>query len=277
MPVNRRRPCSAYCEMVFANMLTGNWQRAEESAREALRKFPAIQPNTRFVPPLIGEIFNRQREAIFGSLKISSVPDSAAVFLNGKLVGSSPLTLEYVEIGEVNLQLLKPGYRELSIVVSVLAGDTNSIKYTLDPEPKRIVSWTKAGFCMGLGTVVQFGKMYRIGNCGTNMFGYIWIAVPRYDFLAIQFHGQLAFLKSEKTGSYYTYHNDGLYYGNIGSGFELSSPNRKNKIIDPYFSVGIGLYYLWRTEKNNDFDVDYQKLDLIQQLGSVFISPRCTQ
>ncbi|MBN1164936.1 MAG: PEGA domain-containing protein [Candidatus Krumholzibacteriota bacterium] len=234
----------AYCEIVFTYMLTGNWQSAEAEARAALKIFPDIQPDTRFVPPLIGEIFTRQREAIFGSIKITTIPDLAQVFMNGKLVGYSPLTLDYVESGEVNLRLVRQGYREMSIDVSVTAGNVTTVKFPLqsliEREPENPAIW---GGGLGVGAVTLMAKHYKFGDFGFTPFTFLWFAHRRIPFLTYHLFCQAAFPGSKESSLSYNIHTVRLI--KVSLGFEFSDPDLWFDSADPYLSMGLGLYAVW--------------------------------
>jgi hypothetical protein len=57
-----------------------------------------------------------------GTLVIESRPSGAAIVLNGRRVGATPLTLDDVEPGTYTVQLQLPTYRPITTTVRVVAG-----------------------------------------------------------------------------------------------------------------------------------------------------------
>jgi hypothetical protein len=62
-------------------------------------------------------------EPAWGQLQISSVPDAADVMVDGRPVGTTPVTTEVLETG-TRLALAKPGYKTWEREVSIKAGST---------------------------------------------------------------------------------------------------------------------------------------------------------
>ncbi|MBN1164937.1 MAG: PEGA domain-containing protein [Candidatus Krumholzibacteriota bacterium] len=235
----------AYSEIVFTYMLDGDWQSAEAEARAALKLFPAIQPDARHVPPLIGEIFTRQREAIFGSIRISTIPDQTEVFMNGKPVGHSPLTLDYVESGEVNLLLKKPGFRDLSIDVIVTAGNLTNVKIPLQSlTEQKVEKSIIRGGGLGCGAIALVEEYKNFEDFGITPYAYFWYSESRLPFLKYKTCFQMVFLNSKT-----------LYvpsrYIKISPGLEISDPELWLNCLEPYFSVGAGAYNVWSNDIRN--------------------------
>jgi PEGA domain len=65
-------------------------------------------------------------------LVIESRPPGAAVFLNGRHVGTTPLTLEGVPAGSHALRLELDGYQRWTSAVRVAAGERNRITASLE-------------------------------------------------------------------------------------------------------------------------------------------------
>jgi hypothetical protein len=67
-----------------------------------------------------------------GTLTIESRPSGAKVFVDGKLVGETPLQLAEVRAGEHVVRLERPGYRRWSSLVRVVALEANRITGSLE-------------------------------------------------------------------------------------------------------------------------------------------------
>jgi len=58
-----------------------------------------------------------------GTLAVDSRPAGAAVTINGKASGSTPLTINDLPPGEYQILLTMPGYRNFATTVRVVAGE----------------------------------------------------------------------------------------------------------------------------------------------------------
>jgi serine/threonine-protein kinase len=67
-----------------------------------------------------------------GRLTIESRPDGARVFLDGKLVGTTPLSLPSVSAGEHAVRLEREGYRRWSSSARIVASEQNRITASLE-------------------------------------------------------------------------------------------------------------------------------------------------
>ena len=77
---------------------------------------PAVATNGRFV----------------GDLTVQSRPTGAKVFLDGKLIGMTPLSFPAVRAGEHAVRLEYDGYRRWSSVVRVVANEANRVTASLE-------------------------------------------------------------------------------------------------------------------------------------------------
>ena len=67
-----------------------------------------------------------------GGLIVDSRPTGARVFLDGKLVGTTPMTLESVGAGEHAIRLERDGYRRWSSSVRIVASEKNRVTASLE-------------------------------------------------------------------------------------------------------------------------------------------------
>jgi serine/threonine-protein kinase len=67
-----------------------------------------------------------------GGLNVDSRPTGAKVFLDGRLVGTTPLTMEAVRAGEHAIRLERDGYRHWSSSVRVVAAESNRVTASLE-------------------------------------------------------------------------------------------------------------------------------------------------
>jgi hypothetical protein len=67
-----------------------------------------------------------------GALEVDSRPAGAKVYLDGKLVGDTPLSLPAVAAGEHTVRLEHDGYRNWSSSVRILASERNRVTASLE-------------------------------------------------------------------------------------------------------------------------------------------------
>jgi formylglycine-generating enzyme required for sulfatase activity len=75
--------------------------------------------------------FSLEPQPITGSLDVISTPPQANVRLNGQLVGTTPITVESLLVGEYVLIIDKPGFNAVQKMVSVSEGGTTLVKEEL--------------------------------------------------------------------------------------------------------------------------------------------------
>jgi hypothetical protein len=69
-----------------------------------------------------------------GTLRVASDPTGASVFVNGRAVGTTPLTLSEQRAGSLALQITRDGFQRWTAAVQVSAGQSTQINATLRPE-----------------------------------------------------------------------------------------------------------------------------------------------
>jgi len=67
-----------------------------------------------------------------GALAVDSRPSGAKVFMDGKLVGTTPMALPTVPAGSHAIRLEHDGYRRWSSSVRVVAGEQNRVTASLE-------------------------------------------------------------------------------------------------------------------------------------------------
>jgi hypothetical protein len=66
------------------------------------------------------------------ALQVESRPSGAKVFIDGRLVGSTPLVVSEVIAGEHALRLERDGYRQWSSAIRVVAAEQNRVTASLE-------------------------------------------------------------------------------------------------------------------------------------------------
>jgi len=82
----------------------------------------------------------------FGSAELTSKPEGAAVYKNGKRLGITPLTLEHERAGQLKLTLDLPGYRTMEIQGQIRSGSTAYLSGTLESDNSVVFGepWTNS-------------------------------------------------------------------------------------------------------------------------------------
>ena len=65
-------------------------------------------------------------------LKVESRPTNARVFVDGRLIGTTPLALEQIEAGEHNIRLELDGYHSWSTAVQIVEGKGTRVGASLE-------------------------------------------------------------------------------------------------------------------------------------------------
>jgi tetratricopeptide (TPR) repeat protein len=79
----------------------------------------------------------------YGSLKISSSPDKAKVYLNNEYLGTTPLILNQLKPGDYQSKLSKDGYQDWIKKVTVVTSKTNILSVSLIAKPKPVPAYGK--------------------------------------------------------------------------------------------------------------------------------------
>jgi len=139
--------------LVRAQLESGQRDEAREQALQCRRLVPDIEPDGTMHPPdVIGvlaeaEAHLRQREP--GSLRVESSPSGCAVYVNGRMLGTSPLELPDLSPGEYRVQVECRDGHPGRVHRTVLAAGR---------VVKRIDTRFDSALQTGLDTSVQYGS-----------------------------------------------------------------------------------------------------------------------
>jgi TonB family protein len=95
---------------------------------------------------------------IKGSVRISSVPDGADVYLDGKVIGKTPFRWKNATPGDQSLLFKKDGYEDRSVTVSVIGNKTTSFETQLAEIPKVAAPVAPVEKPIAPGTLVELGE-----------------------------------------------------------------------------------------------------------------------
>jgi sugar lactone lactonase YvrE len=89
----------------------------------------AVKPGKEPIP------FNFDLTPLFGTLKVTTVPAGASVYLQGRQIGRTPLELPDVPVGRHDLRIERDKYKPAAIQALIEGDETNSIDLTLETKP----------------------------------------------------------------------------------------------------------------------------------------------
>ena len=102
------------------------------SRSAAARPTPERPSSRRTPPPPLPPPASATSGRYQGGLTVDSRPTGARVFLDGRLVGTTPLTIAAVPAGEHAIRLERDGYRRWSSSVRVVAAEQNRVTASLE-------------------------------------------------------------------------------------------------------------------------------------------------
>lgn len=95
------------------------YNEAVSEAEKGLTRFPDLTADRALYPPDVALIYDTLRQKMFGSVELTASPDSSNVFMNGEMVGKTPLSMRYVPVGNYELTVAHDGYRQSDVSVDV--------------------------------------------------------------------------------------------------------------------------------------------------------------
>ena len=101
-------------------------------SRPAQSMTVALAPARAAAPPPRAAGAGRGRARFAGALAVDSRPAGAKVFVDGKLVGTTPMSLPSVPAGSHAIRLEHDGYRRWSSSVRVVASEQNRVTASLE-------------------------------------------------------------------------------------------------------------------------------------------------
>jgi hypothetical protein len=142
----------AYNQLVFTCIQMRDNAQVIETSREALDRFPDLEAQ----PPLparINETYADLRLQMFGSLRITK-PEGARILLNGDYVGTAPLSIDLLKIGDYTLSLYRSGYH--NYIEEIQVGPSQHLVKSVSMDRRRDRTWWayRIGAGVAAGTLV---------------------------------------------------------------------------------------------------------------------------
>jgi len=134
-----RERIDAFKTMAFAYMAFPKKEKAREQFCKILRMDPTFTLDPVMTSPKILVVFQEAKEKClpFGGIEVLAISgdqetiSGAKVYLNGELIGETPLQREDILAGEYELKINKDGFRSFEARVSIEERETLEVKSTL--------------------------------------------------------------------------------------------------------------------------------------------------
>lgn len=144
----------AYNDLVFTLLEKPDSVTVKLIAREALTRFPDLTADPANYPQRVTRTYEDLRKQMFGSLTVTTQPESCRVFLDDKFIGMSPVSLAFVGAGIHAVNAGKSGYRDA--FAEIVIGPSGASNLPLALEKKRGLTWWawRIGPSLLVGTAV---------------------------------------------------------------------------------------------------------------------------
>ncbi len=105
---------------------------AKKIFQELLKISPEASLDGNIANANLAEYFERIREQIIGTLTVTSVPENAEVWIEDKILGTTPLYATYLNAGDYSVEIRHRGYDSREIPVTIKAGKEFTVEENLD-------------------------------------------------------------------------------------------------------------------------------------------------
>jgi hypothetical protein len=237
-PVRRR----AYCELVFTLQQRSDTTGIGGVLTEALTLLPDLECDPDLVPSSVSDAIEATRKRMYGTMTFTTNPDSAEVYMDGKLVGYAPLTMKYIRPGGYAFELRKAGYLSYSMYWKVRAG----AEWSWDVKMDRLPRW---GWGPAAGVTLPVGRFADYGGTGLSLGASYWEEDWGILGMALRLEFRAAFAGREPAGRAASCLDDRAYRMDyrpswLGGGVGLEYAYALGR-FEPFVGPGAGVYWVW--------------------------------
>ncbi len=93
---------------------------------------------------------------MYGALNVTTKPESCRVFLGEAFMGTAPLSVKFVRVGDYTLNLSKSGYKDESSPVRIEPGSPTSVQLALQKQRGKKWWLFRAGPGVALAGVLAY-------------------------------------------------------------------------------------------------------------------------
>ncbi|NIM19178.1 MAG: outer membrane beta-barrel protein [Candidatus Latescibacteria bacterium] len=152
-------------EMIFTIFLKGDTNLCEEKAKEALLIFPELNADPTYFPPQLNDLYEKLRNDLFGSVILTTRPDSCNVLFGDGFHDYSPIHRKYVKSGEYEVTIQKKGYHKKKDLIQIEPGKSVNVEISLERVGSRQVRMLRPGVELG-GSFTNFDYSIEAPSLG---------------------------------------------------------------------------------------------------------------
>ncbi len=129
----KSKAVEAHKYLAFVHIAYGENQKAHNEFIEALKIDNTFRLDPKMTSPKIMEVFRKAKAEIVseGAISIITKPEGAKVYLNGNLIGETPLRQNEIVAGEHKIIIKKRGYEPIEAGITVKDKILTNIEHTL--------------------------------------------------------------------------------------------------------------------------------------------------
>ncbi|MBI5815311.1 MAG: fibronectin type III domain-containing protein [Nitrospinae bacterium] len=94
-----------------ASHAQGLTDQGEEEFHQAVQLDPSLKLSTKKYPPTVIRLYNQARARYLGAVAVQTSPGDAEIYIDGKLVGLTPVVVEDLLVGKHKIRIVKSGQR----------------------------------------------------------------------------------------------------------------------------------------------------------------------
>lgn len=119
-------------------------EKAEIQLRKLIELNPKQELDPEFYPPKFIRIFKKAQKELLGSIEISSKPEKVYIYIDGVVIGQTPIIIKSYFKGEYNLNAKCKGYKLYTKKITVAPDKENKFEIVLEKKgTKKVIAKEK--------------------------------------------------------------------------------------------------------------------------------------